>query len=428
MADSDKKVNTSERGKKIVQNLMKVICLLVAFVLWIYVMMVESPSHKEVFTNIEVTLVKTSSLDEYGQAVYSGNGALIDVTLSGKKSVLSKLSPSDIVATADISAVAGTSGRVECKITVDAPADCKVEALSRDSIPVYIDNASQTTVSLYDKRINSNLPEGAYIGDFDFPVDKITVTGPSLATERVSRAIVEIDLSGVTTTKTFTETVVLVDESGNVIDNPYLDYYPKEITFTLPVFKTVSVKLDAYFKYGFLGYDNTEVRISPETVEVTGDADIINRGNLIESIELDEKNDFSGNRCSKRVVLNAVEGVTLSAESAEVTAIVGGDISTRMIIVSDIRAENAASDIYYTYVKDPITVTLMGSMEALSALSANEISLVIDLSPYDESNIGTFMLRAEVKVDSLYKDQIIELGSYRIPVTFTSSPTSEQDD
>lgn len=60
----------------------------------------------------------------------------------------------------------------------------------------------------------------------------------------------------------------------------------------------------------------------------------------------------------------------------------------------------------------------MGTKEALAALEPEDIILILDMSPYSESNSGTVRVRAEVKVDSLQKDMILEIGTYTIDVTF----------
>ena len=74
---------------------------------------------------------------------------------------------------------------------------------------------------------------------------------------------------------------------------------------------------------------------------------------------------------------------------------------------------------HYAYSKYPVTVTLMGSMDALAALSASDINIVLDLSPYFGNNKGTVMVTGTIEINSDFSGQIIEVGSYNIPVTFT---------
>ena len=128
--------NKAEKRDRLIRNLVKVLCVIIAFGLWIYVMMVESPSYEETFYNVMVDLTNTDSLKQNNLAVYSGYGNLVDVTLSGKKSVLSQLTAANLVVTADISSVAGESGRYNVKVNVDVPSGCKLVGTSSETVSV----------------------------------------------------------------------------------------------------------------------------------------------------------------------------------------------------------------------------------------------------------------------------------------------------
>ena len=423
--------NKAEKRDRLIRNLVKVLCVIIAFGLWIYVMMVESPSYEETFYNVMVDLTNTDSLKQNNLAVYSGYGNLVDVTLSGKKSVLSQLTAANLVVTADISSVAGESGRYNVKVNVDVPSGCKLVGTSSETVSVYLDQSSEKVMDITERRINTNLPEGSAVGTIELPVDKVTVTGPSILLARVTKAVLDIDMAGITKTTTYTAKITLYDESDTKVENPYLDYYPKEVSFTIPVSKTVSVDLGVYFKYGFLNEENTEVTIVPASVSVTGDADLINRGGLVDLIEIDEKTDFNGSKCNMMVALKSVDGVTLSTGFAEVTAVMGDSIRTRKVTISgdNISVKGLNEGVHYEFDKVSTEVTLIGTMEALSAVSADDVIIELDLSPYFGPTTGTYLVKGTVKVNTEYGDQLLDVGSYEIPVTFVEhdEDTDNQD-
>ncbi len=399
----------------------KILCVFAAFCLWVYVMMVESPEYEETFSHIVVDLVNTDELiSEHDLAIYNGYGTMIDVTLSGKKSVLSKLTDRDIVATADVGGVTEGGSRYNCKITVDVPAGCSLVGMSQETLSVYIDKASSISVDLTEIRDNTRLPEGCYTGLIEFPVDKVTVTGPTKILDTVNRAVVLIDLTGVKKTEIMTRDVYLADKNGNRIDSPYIDYYPREVTFEVPVIKSVDVPVEVLFKYGFLNRNNTKVTVTPSEIEVTGDPSVINKGNLIEPIEIDEKLDFDGLIYEATYRLDSADGVTLSATEVKVTAEIDPAIMTREISVpkENIIDSGAKEGVRYSIDRSATIVTLMGELGKISAVNPEDITLEIDMSPYSVTNKGTIKVRARVIIDSEYKDDIIEIGSYNIDVTF----------
>ncbi|MCR4904697.1 MAG: hypothetical protein K6A33_01345 [Clostridiales bacterium] len=407
---------TSSRGNLVAW----ILCLVAAFIMWIYVMAVESPEHEQIFSHLPVELTGTEVLADNELAVYSGYGTMIDVTLSGKKSVVSRLSERDIVVTADLKNITD-GGRYTLKVTVDVPAGCKLAGMSQNTISVYVDQAMTMTFDLTEHRINTNLPEGCFTGTVEFPVDKITVRGPRNVLTRVERAEVTLNLADVTRTTTLNAPVVLVNVKGEEMTSPYIEYSPTMVSVTVPVYKSVTVPVRVGFRYGFLNSENTEITVTPSTVTATGDPDVIDRGSPLESVILDEKTEFENGQLTKTVSLNAVDGVTLSTTQAEITAVIDSSIKTREFLIpgSNIVDTGAKEGVNYTWDRTAVPVVLMGPVDMLAKIEVDDISLVFDMSPYNDSNTGTIRVRADVWVDSLWRDEVFPLGTYEINVTFT---------
>lgn len=399
----------------------KILCVVAAFCLWIYVMEVESPEYEQTFSHILVNLVNTDELvSEKGLAIYSGYGTMIDVTFSGKKSVVSKLTEKDIVATADVSAIEEGGSRYDCPIRIDVPAGCKLVGMSQETISVYFDEASQTAVTLTEVRENTNLPANCYTGVVEFPVDKVTVKGPAQVLKRIEKAVVRLDLSGVTGTSSMTEKVILLNQNGVEVESPYIEYYPREVAVTVPVYKKLSVPVDVRFRYGFLNSENTTVIVNPAAVDVTGDPAEIDAGNLLEPIVIDEKLDFDGDTFEGTVRLDYAGGVSGSISEVSLLAVMDDSLKTRELTVpgKNIEDTGGKEGVSYTWDHSPVTVTLCGPMEYITQIMPEDIILRLDMSPYSETNTGTIKVRAEVIIDSAYNEGVFETGIYEIDVTF----------
>ena len=405
----------------------KILCTLAAFFLWIYVMSVESPEYEQIFSHLTVELAGTDALADKNLAVYSGYGTMIDVTLSGKKSTLSKYSEKDIPVTADLSSLFSDSssvtagGRYSVKVDVDVPSGCKLAGKSQDTISVFIDTAMTISVDLTEQRENTSRPEGCFTGTVDFPVDKVTVTGPKTVLNSIKAAQVKLDLTDVTRTAVLTEDVVLLNSRGEAVTSPYIDYSPRQVTVTVPVYKSAVQPVKVRFCWGFLNEDNTAVALSPDSVTVTGAPEVIDRGNLIEPILIDEKIEFDAGRLRKTAILIPTEDVTLSSTQIEVSAVIDPSLKTREILIpgTNIEDTGAKEGVHYTWEREPMIVTLLGPVEALSRIEADDITLVFDMSPYSSTNTGSIRVRADVNVDSLWRSEVLALGSYEIAVTFT---------
>ena len=422
-----KRKAAAEAGEELVKHephtelIAKVFCVIAAFCLWIYVMQVESPEYEQTFSRIVVNLTNTEELvSKKGLAIYSGYGTMIDVTLSGKKSVISKLEEKDIVATADVSAVKEGGSRYDCPVTIDVPAGCKLVGMSQGTISVYFDEASQAAVDLTEIRENTNLPESCYTGVVEFPVDKVTVKGPSKVLAGIEKAVVRLDLTGVTGTVSLTEQVILLDKNGNEFESPYIEYYPHEVAVVVPVYKRAVVPVDVRFRYGFLNNENTTMIVSPSALEVTGDPAAIDAGNLLEPIIIDEKNDFYGNTYERTVPLDFASGISCVIDAIDISVVIDDSIKTRQLTVpgKNIEDTGGKEGVSYSWDHSPVIVTICGSIDNIAAIEPEDIILRFDMSPYSETNTGTIKVRADVIIDSAYNEGVFERGIYEIDVTF----------
>lgn len=395
------------------------LCLVAAFCLWVYVMSSESPEHEQLFSHVTVELTGTEALEKNHLAIYSGYGTMVDVTLSGKKSVTSKLTDRDIVVTADLSGIT-EGGRYSCRISVDTPAGCKLAAISQETVSVMVDESITVYLDLTERRENTNLPEGCYAGTVELPPEKISVTGPRSYVNSVKTAQILLDLNGVERTTTMTQDVLLLNARGEEIDSPYLVCEPSSVTVEVPVYKSVTVPLTVSFRCGFLNSENADVQIIPENVTLTGDPDAVDRA-MLEPIVVDERTEIYSGQLLKTVPLTPPEGVTLSESQVLVSVTVSPEIKTRVMLIpgSNVLDTGAREDVHYTWDHDPIGVTFLGPVDVLSKLNAEDVDIVFDMSPYTSTNTGTVTVRAEVVLDSPYRDQVLAMGLYEISVTFT---------
>jgi hypothetical protein len=60
----------------------------------------------------------------------------------------------------------------------------------------------------------------------------------------------------------------------------------------------------------------------------------------------------------------------------------------------------------------------MGAFNDISSIDRNDITLWLDMSPYDETVTGTVKVRARVLIDSVNSSSVLDIGTYDINVTF----------
>jgi len=392
----------------------KITCLILSFFIWLYVMLVDSPEHEEMFYSVDVTLINTATLeDRYGLSVYSGYGNTVDIAIIGTKSVISKLSAEDITVTADVSQVT-TAGSHSVPIHVELPSGLSLGSMSQNSIQVYCDEKASTVVDVRARITSFILESRLEMGELETEYETIIVSGPKEALNEIAYAQVFLELGNINASVTASGKLVLVDKSGNIIDNPYLRMSRSDVTIHVPVYTTRTLPLEVAYKYGFFNDSNVNITLSPAELTVRGDPEVLDRLTHINVATLDEKK-ISGN-ITQMVHLELPEGV-VSVDSIENVTLQLSHIETytNVIYVTDIDVIGAPGT-KYEILDKAIAVTVRGTLDQLRKLHTSDLSAVVDLSGYSAQSSGVIRELATIRIDSADAKDVYEIGEYTVQV------------
>ena len=401
----------------------KVLCVLAAFVLWIYVMQVESPDYEQKITSVPVELENAAALSEAsGLSVYSGSGNRISLTVAGKKSIVSKLKAEDVSAYIDLSRVK-EAGRHSLDVSVDLPDDVTLVDCEPSTVTVYVDEMDSISLPVSEKLVNFVLESPYELGEIDFEFDTVNVTGPKNRISNLAGAVVTINMENRKSTFVTNSSITLVDKSGNLSDMNYLSMSESEMSVTVPIYLTKDVPVEVRFKYGLVDTSHVKVTCEPSSFSLKGDAAKFSDGtSLIEKIEIDETAVIETPYTEIREVVIR-DGLTASAESTSVKITVEYDstVKTRQIAVSNIKVKGAPSNLKYEIADDNILVMLRGNASEIDSAKASDISATIDLEGFDSSSSGVITKNATVTVNAHDADSVFVLGTYPVKITINSN-------
>ena len=401
----------------------KILCVLAAFVLWIYVMQVESPEYEQEITSVPVELENAASLSEAsGLSVYSGSGNRISLTVAGKKSIVSKLKAEDVSAYIDLSRVK-EAGRHSLDVSVDLPDDVTLVDCEPSTVTVYVDEMDSISLPVSEKLVNFVLESPYELGEIAFEFDTVNVTGPKNRISNLAGAVVTINMEDRKSTFVTNSAITLVDKSGNLSDMNYLSMSESEMNVTVPIYLTKDVPVEVRFKYGLVDASHVKVTCEPSSFSLKGDAAKFSGGtSLIEKIEIDETAVIETPYTEIREVV-VRDGLTASAESTSVKITVEYDstVKTRQIAVSDIKVKGAPSNLKYEIADGNILVMLRGNASEIDSVKASDISATIDLEGFDSSSSGVITKNATVTVNAQDADSVFVLGTYPVKITINSN-------
>ena len=404
--------NEAAARKKGHNILPKIVSVILAFILWFYVMTVESPIHQEVFRGIPIQVLLPSSGE---LSIYSGYNVTVDVTVSGKKSDLNQISAESFKATADATAYT-QAGKYSVPVEIQVPGGFNLVDKSVNLLSVYLDAKATTSVPVQIKLTEYTLAEGLELGgdtDIDKSASEVFLSGPKSILDTIETALVTIPCGNVSSSIRASGNVQLLDTYGSVVSNPYVSVGTSTVDVRIPVYMSKDIGLRVDFKNGLLNELNSTVNLSPDSVKVRGPVEILSglENQIIATI--DEKS-LTSEKLS--IPLSLPEDVTCvdGIQTVDVTITHNGTI-TKSFTVGDIKVENP-ENLKYSLSLNTVNVTLRGKPEDIARVTAEDITLTVDMSEL-KAGAGSVTLPVKVEVRSTYAKSVYELGEYNIVVT-----------
>ncbi len=143
------------------KNVLKIISLIIAIFLWVYVMGEVNPETKEKISDIEVTFVNTDQLADQGLAVVHDQDIKISAIIKGKRSVVNEAKKTGITATVDVAGA--DKGTNRGKIDLELPSGVTLDSISDDTISYKVENSVEVKKSV----------EIDFVGDADSDTEQV---------------------------------------------------------------------------------------------------------------------------------------------------------------------------------------------------------------------------------------------------------------
>ena len=376
---------------KFTDNLgLKIIAVIFAAFLWLIVVNLDNPVSTQTFSEVPVTIINEDIILSAGDTYQVLGEEKVSVVVSATRQVRQKLTKEDIVATADIKEMDTSTGLVPIKISIPNYAGKyeSAEAAPRN-LQIQREKSGKKVLSLTVSTGDSKVRDGYILGDMTVNPDKVTITGPESILDQIDRAVALIDVEGLAKDSEETAKLGLYDISGNPISQTRLGNNLGEggITVSVEVLKIKSVPISLSVSgtpaegYKYTGYSS-----EPETVQIYGEKDVVDKIEEIDVPVIDVSGASQPIQKSVNISEYLPEGVQLVDEKTAnitVTAMVEEE-GTRTInfMVSSIQINTLAEGLQVSYEPDAeIALRFSGDQKALEMLDiSNAVS--VDMSAY----------------------------------------------
>ncbi len=397
-----------------------VLSILIAVVLWAYVVNVENPDIEVSISDIPVTFVGEEALAENNLMVISGKTATITLRLQGKRQTLTQLNRDNITITVDLSKLVAT-GLHQLAYDIRFPSNItvggNVTILDRSSNYVDVTLGRMVTKTVDVTAVFEGSIASGYVGDeMIVSPETIEISGEELEIAKVKCA--EVILTGENLTETLSADMAyrLIDYDGNEVVSDDIQKSTETVHVTLPVGVIRDVPLRVELQEGGgAKAENAQVEIEPSSITLSGEESELDSLESITIGSIDLSQVLSSSEVSFSIPLPSnVQNISGITEAKVKLSITG--LTTKTVQVTDINLINEPRGVHASLVTQNLQVVVRGTEESVSQIFSHNLRVVADLSEIDGAT-GNYHVPAKVYLNG-YTDAGV-VGEYKIVVSLT---------
>ena len=374
----------------------KLISLLSAIVLWLYVMAIVDPQETKLFENIPVTITNKNELNERDLVIYPEQDLTTNIYVTGKLSNLKKVTKDDINVYGQINNPLEGNNEIYLKVSTSQRVNYDFKnpvmivtlekIISEDkSIKVDITGSGKNNVD------NIMLQDN---------IDKVSVSGPRSLVNKVKRVVGTVKVNG--ELNDFSQSIKLepVDANGKVVEGIELEKDSVNVNITLLTQKTVPITL----KLSDNSESGVNYTMSQNTVTIKGKKDIVDSINDIETQPVKLSEILPGT--SKDIYLQVPSGITI--ETKYITIKKNSEenaVAEYTYTAENIEIRNNTENIDKSKIKFPNSINVsIEYLQSIGSINKDDIKLYIDLNEVSlEDNT------CKIKYESIYEIEKINI-------------------
>lgn len=389
----------------------KLASVVLSTLLWLIITNYNDPVVTVRFSNIPVTILNASSITSKGQVyeILENTDIIPIVTITASRSVAESFTRDDITATADLEEVTSRD-MVPIHITLSKNnSEVKNVHGSIEDVKLAIEDSRTRTISL-EVNTEGSLSDGYITGDISPSQNLVRVSGFASKIDTIDKAVANVDITGFTSDISTETDIILYDKDGNVVNDSGIKQNISTVSVNIEILKAklVKVRLE-YTGTPADGYVvSKDPKIEPETVYIAGrNADISNVNEIVisggERFDITQMTeDFSTKVDIRQFLPN---GITLVNENGNIyTVLIGINRIVEAayeVHVSKLNITNMPEAAVYTPDTENINVSLKGLSDVMDKLTADNITMSLDLEPLLKNYEGNYpeRLTATVQVN-----------------------------
>ncbi len=394
--------------------MMMLISIVLAILLWSYVMSVVDPMTKRTFSGIPVRIQGIDDLRQRNLTLMGERTETVSVVLEGKRSAMDSVRKENIQATVNLQGL--EKGEHNLGINIHN-FNNNVRLVSQEPLTLVMSlDENQSRRVKVTMRTRGELAEGYLLGPMNLSSSHVTISGPKSIVEKVQKVTATVDLRERKQTTALSTNLTPRDQHGNKVQGVTIE--PSRIDVEVPIYKTTTVPVILNVTgTAPEGYEAKDLVLRPNTLTLRGNSALINKTTEIKTQPISWESILANGTTTVDPIIP--EGLApVGAPEVMSVSYEGRGAGTRQLTLTrpHIEIKNLGEGLTAEIADAPeeIVLTLRGNEERLSAIKPENLNLSIDVSGVGE---GTHTLN--LRTNTLGGIEVVDIAPLRVHCTIT---------
>ncbi|MCQ2428675.1 MAG: CdaR family protein [Clostridia bacterium] len=262
----------ADRKKQGLMIFPRIVCVLLALILWIYVINITSTDAEKTINLIQIKIEGAEALKAAtGFSIYDQSEAKVSITVRGKRQDIQEISENGFYAFVDVSGIT-TGGKHTLPVKVSIPETVSLVSTSPSSIDLFTDSNITKSVPVTVGLSSYSISDNYSFGEIRPTVNSVLITGPATVLDRIVTAKAEVNLSSAWVTSGFVHNAELsfLDKNGDTVDKGFISSDRTNIDVAVSVIMKAELKLSVSYENGFDRSKVTDYTVDPTVLTVYG--------------------------------------------------------------------------------------------------------------------------------------------------------------
>jgi len=381
----------------------KVISILFALVLWIYVMGAINPRVTRDLSSVAVSLINVEELKEQGLVLVGDQDFRVRIRLTGRRDEVYKVSADQIQIKADLRGYTLGTNNIPLEVTV--PNNIEVDVSPR-FIRVELEEIIRKQRDV--KVLVTGTPKENYVvGQPQYKPTVVWIEGPESYVNSVENVVATLDVTGESNGLVLSLPLKPVNSRGEEVRNVDVKTSYVDVSLDIDLLKSVPIKVNHQITAAE-GYAITNVEVNKKEVILRGQEEVL-RGITEVTTEIIEAKNLTKNE-SIEVELNLPQGIVRQEDTPIIinVNVEGVDEETYKINKDKIIFNNLDENLKIDKndIPESVDVKITALRSVLDEIKENDISIEVNLN---ELNANEYTIEPVVNLPFIIERDVKKL-------------------